>query len=252
MRNFRRRASLAAALGIVAISLSVVPAQAGTRAAAASRAGSAWAPAVSAFPPGRTPVATEDPAEPVCTAPYVNEDKRLGPKNLPMYGALGKILSDYVPLGGLPPQKFLNRYWNWAEASYRYPPDFGFAHSGGYTSGRPLITPMTLLVGEKVDRFGGEDGAFLAPLGTPFSQRGIPPTNLETFPAAPQYPCSYHAYRVSREFAVDAGPIASAFQQPGGGDQYHLVSRLIPESPQLRDEVSVSWLVEGGYLERLN
>ncbi|WP_405146848.1 TNT domain-containing protein [Sphaerisporangium sp. NBC_01403] len=259
MRNFRRRASLAAALGIVAISLCGVPAQAGTLVSTASRAGSGWvtAPGPLAVPAsasltGRAPAATKDPDETVCTAPYINEDQRLGPKNLPKNGDLGKILSGYVPLGGLPPQKFLNRYWIWAASSYRYPPDFGFAHSGGYSNGRPLITAMTLLVGEKLDRFGGEGGAFLAPIGTPFSQRGIPPTNLETFPGAPQYPCNYHTYRVSREFAVDSGPIASAFQQPGGGDQYHLVSRLIPESPQMRDEVSVSWLVENGYLERLN
>ncbi|GAA3799015.1 hypothetical protein GCM10022226_18010 [Sphaerisporangium flaviroseum] len=257
MRNFRRRASLAGAIGIVAASLTAVSAEAPAH--AASRAGAPWATGVRATDPSVPATAAAglaspaaDDAEPACTAPYVNEDPRLGPKKLPKKRLLGHILRDYVPLGGIPPQKFLNRYWDWGAASYRYPHDFGFAHSGNYSNGRPLITPMTLRVGEKMDRFGGEGGAFLAPLGTPFSRRGIPPSSLVTLPIKPEYPCNYHAYEVSREFAVDSGPIASAFQQPGGGDQYHLVSRLIPEAPQLRPEVSVSWLVDNGYLQRLN
>jgi hypothetical protein len=265
LRNFRRRASLAAVLGVVVVSLAGVPADAGTRAYAASQAtGAGWTAAVGAAtasngpagsaPSARASAVTKESGstEPVCVAPFINEDPRLGPENLPKEGLLGAILRSYVPLGGLPPQKFLNRYWNWATTSYRFPPDFGFAHSGGYSNGRPLIASMTLRIGEQVDRFGGEGGAFLAPLGTPFARRGIPPTNLDTFPTAPEYPCNYHAYRVSREFAVDFGPTASAFQQPGGGDQYHLVSRLIAQAPQMRQEVSVGWLVENGYLERLN
>ncbi|RCG29403.1 DUF4237 domain-containing protein [Sphaerisporangium album] len=273
LRNFRRRASLAAAIGITALSLAGVPAQAGTQAdsvtrTAFGRTAAPATPAVAAPPPvglaalsaraGAAGVAVRaaagdsTPGEPVCAAPYVNEDPRLGPQNLPRKGILGRILSDYDPLGGLRPQKFLNRYWEWSLNSYRFPPDFGFAHSGGYSNGRPLIAQKTLRIGERVDRFGSEFGAFLAPYGTPYPERSIPPTNLDTFPDSPQYPCNYHAYRVSRDFAVDFGPIASAFQQPGGGSQYHLVSRLIAEAPQMREEVPVRWLVDNGYLQPIN
>ncbi|GII83232.1 hypothetical protein Ssi03_12220 [Sphaerisporangium siamense] len=257
MRTLRRRTSLAAAIGITALSLAGIPAQAGTGPSLAPTARtSAWTPShavpVTATAPAHGGVRPATPGEPVCTAPYVNEDPRLGPKNLPRKGVLGRILQTYVPLGGLPPQKFLNRYWDWSAGFYRFPPDFGFAHSGGYPNGRPLIASKTLRVSERVDRFGSENGAFLAPYGTPYEQRGIPPTNLDTFPESPEYPCNYHAYRVIREFAVDFGPIASAFQQPGGGSQYHLVSRLIADAPQNRDEVSVGWLVQNGYLVRLN
>ena len=240
MRNFRRRASLAAALGLVATLLAGAPAGAAT-----------WARA--AFPataPAATPVSRS--SETFCAGPFVNEDPRLGPVSLPAQGPLGRILSGYAPLGGLAPQAFLDRYWNWAAGSYRLPPDLGFAHSGGYSSGRPLVDATTLHPGAEVDRFGGEGGAFLAPIGTPYGQRSIPPTNLSTYPATPEYPCNYHAYRVSKDFAVEIGPIASAYQQVGGANQYHLVSRLIPDAPQTRGEVSVAWLVRHGYLERLN
>ncbi|MEV6980550.1 TNT domain-containing protein [Sphaerisporangium sp. NPDC051017] len=269
LRNFRRRASLAAAIGITALSLAGVPAQAGTRTDSVTRTASVHtavpvAPVASAHAvhaPGgdaadvavsQSAGGTSTPDEPVCAAPYINEDPRLGPMSLPRKGILGRILADYEPLGGLPPQKFLNRYWDWGKNSYRYPPDFGFAHSGGYSNGRPLIASKTLRIGERVDRFGSEFGAFLAPYGTPYAERSIPPTNLDTFPDSPEYPCNYRAYRVSRDFAADFGPIASAFQQPGGGSQYHLVSRLIAEAPQTRDEVPVKWLVDNGYLERIN
>ncbi|MFC4585548.1 TNT domain-containing protein [Sphaerisporangium corydalis] len=261
MRNFRRRASLIAAIGIVTASLTGAPAQAGARGAAgpptaaATATGAVRASSVPAWSAdAHAPAVTKrhDPDGPVCAAPYVNEDQRLGPKNLPKEGVLGRILRGYVPLGGIPPQRFLDRYWNWEAAAYRYPPDFGFGHAGGYSNGRVLVAGMTLRVGEKLDRFGGENGSFLSPLGTPYAERAIPPTNLTTFPTAPQYPCGYHAYRVIREFAVDVGPSAAAFQQPGGGNQYHLVSRYVPEAPQSRDEVSVIWLVDNGYLSRLN
>lgn len=249
MRNFRLRVSLAAAVGIAAASLTGVSAQAETRAHAVSRYGAVWAAPAGVW----TPLGGDPPAPgAVCGVPFINEDPRLGPINLPKKGALGAILRSYVPLGGLRPQKFLDRYWDYATSSYRYPPDSGFAHSGGYSNGRTLIAPMTLLVGEKVDRFGSENGSFLAPLGTPYADRALPGINLDTFPNTPQYICNYHAYRVSREFAVDFGPIAPAFQQPGGGDQYHLVSRLIPEAPQASPEVSVRWLLDHGYLESLN
>ncbi|GII78681.1 hypothetical protein Sru01_36630 [Sphaerisporangium rufum] len=305
MRNLRRRAPLAAAgLGIAALSLSAVPALAGTVTPDPARAVPAGAPparpAVSAVSlgtagstaagstnagstiagstiagstvggstvggsaaagaagpgvqaPARPAAAAGDGTRPVCTAPFINLDPRLGPKYLPKKGLLGRILKPYVPLGGLSPQRFLNRYWDFATNFYRFPPDAGFAHAGGYPNGKVLAAGMTLRAGEKLDRFGGEGGSFMAPLGMPFPQRALPPTNLDTNPQSPQYPCNYHQYEVIRDFAVDGGPAAPAFQQPGGGTQYHLVSRFIPEAPPVPEEVPVSWLIANGFLRRLN
>ncbi|MFF4776484.1 TNT domain-containing protein [Microtetraspora fusca] len=157
-----------------------------------------------------------------------------------------------MPFGGLTPTGFIDRYWNEPVNGWRYPPDFGFAHSGGFSNGRPLIAPEVLPVGTKLDRFGGEGGSFLAPYGTPYVRRSLPPNNLNTFSGDPGHPCNYHAYEVVKAFAVDAGPAASAFQQQGVGKQYHLLSKYILEAPQTPVELPVSWLVANGYLKRLN
>ncbi|MGV9325172.1 TNT domain-containing protein [Streptosporangium sandarakinum] len=187
----------------------------------------------------------------LCGPPYIADKPELGPVYLPRRGLLGSILRGYVPLGGLPPWKFLFRYQDGTTGLYRYPPHFGYATSGGFPNGRPLFTAVTLPAGRKLDRFGGEGGSFLAPFGGSYVGRALPPSNLNTFPAAPEYPCGYHAYRVLKPFRVDAGPASPAFQMRGGGVQYHLLSKYIPEAPQEPAELPVSWLVDNKYLERL-
>ncbi|MFF5211539.1 hypothetical protein [Streptosporangium sp. NPDC000396] len=49
-----------------------------------------------------------------------------------------------------------------------------------------------------------------------------------------------------------AGPAASAFQMNGVGQQFHLLSKYIPEAPQTPEELPVKWLVDNGYLKQLN
>lgn len=61
----------------------------------------------------------------------------------------------------------------------------------------------------------------------------------------PAHLCNYHLYRVSRAFDVDAGPTAPAFQQPGGGLQYLLMTAYVPQAPT---PLNVRWLVDNGYL----
>ncbi|MGV9776663.1 TNT domain-containing protein [Streptosporangium sp. NPDC003464] len=263
MRHFRRRAPLAA-VGIVTAAFTGVAAQAGTGAfaasgppeppaAAAPAAGGAAPPATPAAATGRTaPTGDDKPGGQVCGPPYLDDDPILGPKYLPKDGPLGRILRDYRPLNGTSPQEFVDRYWDEAAGGWRYPPDYGFAHSGGYSNGRPLIRTVTLPVGTALDRFGGEKGSFVSPLGASYVGRALPPNNLNTFPAAPKYICSYHTYKVVKEFKVDGGPAAAAFQQEGEGRQYHLVSKHIPEAPQTSAEVSVEWLVANGYLQPSN
>ncbi|WP_433355437.1 TNT domain-containing protein [Microtetraspora malaysiensis] len=211
-------------------------------------------PAVTTTPGTVAPVVAPMPrtVTQVCGPPYVQGNPNLGPLNLPQNGWLAKILKGYVPFGGLQSMAFIDRYWNEPASGWRYPTDFGFAHSGGYGNGKPLISSVVLLVGTKLDRFGGEGGSFLAPYGTPYVRRSLPPNNLNTFSGDLGHPCNYHAYEVVRAFTVDAGPAASAFQQQGVGRQYHLLSRYIPEAPQMPTELPVSWLVANGYLKRLN
>ncbi|QMU78290.1 TNT domain-containing protein [Streptacidiphilus sp. PB12-B1b] len=84
----------------------------------------------------------------------------------------------------------------------------------------------TLRSGQLVDLFGSGRGNFLAPAGTPYAKRAIPPSNLEAHDAA--YPVSYHLHRVITPFTVEAGPIRPWFGQPGLGLQY-MTSTRIPD-----------------------
>ena len=104
---------------------------------------------------------------------------------------------------------------------------------------------MSVLPGQRVDRYGSEFGAFLAPTGLTYASRALPPQSLDnqTAPAG----CNYLAYRVLRQFDVDGGPIAPGFGQPGRGVQYMLVGTLVPGAPE---RLSVRWLIDNGYLAR--
>jgi hypothetical protein len=79
----------------------------------------------------------------------------------------------------------------------------------------------------------------------PYSSRSIPPSNLESTPAAS---CSYHKYLVLAQFQVEAGPAAPWFAQPGGALQYQLTGSLVPGAPS---QLNVKWLLDNGYLEEL-
>ncbi|MEV0630664.1 TNT domain-containing protein [Nonomuraea wenchangensis] len=188
----------------------------------------------------------------ICGPPYITGDPDLGPTILPRTGYLGALLHGYVPLGGLSPQHFLSRYWDYAQNNYRFPPDSGFGRSGNFPNGRLLLKTTILQPGMKLDRFGSNAGAFLAPIGDLFIRRGLPPRNLNTNSMAPMNLCNYHAFEVLKSFGVEVGPAAPAFQMPGGGTQYHVISRLVPGFPQTNDEVPVSVLVTNGFLAEIN
>nr|WP_134006437.1 TNT domain-containing protein [Streptomyces sp. 846.5] len=108
-----------------------------------------------------------------------------------------------------------------------------------------METTQQLLPGQDIDRYGSEYGSFLAPAGLPYATRSIPPQSLDGQPAAG---CNYHDYKVLKPFAVDAGPIAPWFNQPGLGWQYQLDTSLLPDGPA---QLNVLWLVNNDYLHRL-
>lgn len=87
--------------------------------------------------------------------------------------------------------------------------------------------PVTLSPGQTIDRFGGPNGQFTSPAGTPYPQRALPSSNLD----GP----SYHQYEVIKPLPVWQGGIAPQMGEPGGGVQHYL-------------PVSVQALIEGGYL----
>jgi hypothetical protein len=181
-----------------------------------------------------------------CSVEDFNGDPRLGPRELPTWGSVGFELLSYDRFGGLTPAQFLATYWdpaaNGGAGGWRYPPANGFL-IGPF--GQPVHTAMSLFAGQLLDRYGSEFGAFLAPTGSPYSSRAIPPQSLDntTTPGT----CNYVAYRVARSFSVDGGPIAPAFGQPGLGLQYMLVGALVPGAPE---RLNVRWLIDNGYLLR--
>ncbi|WP_327290530.1 TNT domain-containing protein [Streptomyces sp. NBC_01198] len=151
--------------------------------------------------------------------PYFRTDWRLGPQDLPKTGPIGAMLRGYQRTGGTSPYWFLGCYWQTdpvtEKSGWWYPDNDGFALD---RNGDPREKPLTLRVGQLVDLFGSGRGNFLAPAGTPYAKRAIPPSNLDEYTT--DYPSSYHLYRVTAAITVEAGPIRPWFGQPGMGLQY--------------------------------
>ncbi|KAJ5930122.1 hypothetical protein N7466_005615 [Penicillium verhagenii] len=159
---------------------------------------------------------------------YVNEtavcgDPRLGPIELPKYFPLSTEVQTYHRFGDLCPYEFLEKYsLNVSDpnAYFIYPGAGGFANT---TDQKPISGTATLVVGQKVDRFGEETGTYLAPLGAPYIERGLPPKNLFA-PKNSSYPYNYHVYEVVEPIEVSLGPVAAWFEQPGLGTQFVLLN----------------------------
>lgn len=114
-------------------------------------------------------------------------------------------------------------------------------------SGTVVAVPYLLQAGLLLDQFGQESGSYLYPDGTPYAQRSLPPSMLNT--TDPRFPYGYHRYRVVRSFRVRAGFVAPAFGQPGGGVQFKTEAGFFTERPALP---TVLWLLRAGYLQRVD
>ncbi|ESZ93173.1 hypothetical protein SBOR_6452 [Sclerotinia borealis F-4128] len=175
------------------------------------------------------------------SAPYLCLDWRLGPKVLPRYLPLSSELSSYNRFGGVSPGEFLAKWWNTTSQSYIYP---GTVTNGFSTdiNGNPINGTMILPAGTLLDRFGGEKtGTYLSSADTPYSQRSLPPSNLNDNSYYPGFPYAYHVYRVMQDLEVVGGPIAPWFGQPGLGTQFFTGS-----------DKPVEWLIANKFLERVD
>ncbi|KZT24190.1 hypothetical protein NEOLEDRAFT_1170260 [Neolentinus lepideus HHB14362 ss-1] len=140
---------------------------------------------------------------------YICGDSRLGPDSLTLF-------ANYISLGGLCPTQWIDQYVNKTNPRYLiFPYVDEFQNT---TAEQPIHGNQTLPVGLLVDRFGAETGSFLAPFGTPFAQRALYPSALNTANAS--FPYNYHVYNVTKAFMVLSGPIAPWFGQLGQGTQY--------------------------------
>ncbi|KAI0291857.1 hypothetical protein BC826DRAFT_1021296 [Russula brevipes] len=167
---------------------------------------------------------------------YFCGDIRLGPVVLPKKMPLSTIVAEYDRLGGLCPGEFIKKWWNASSGGWIYPSDNGFQLD---IYGKPIEGQEKLPVGLLLDRFGSEFGTFLAPADSPYSQRSLPPQNLDTPETSPTYPYNYHIYKVIQPFVVSSGTIAPWFGQPGQGTQYQASSNVLT-------------LISNGSLERVD
>ncbi|MEZ0089821.1 TNT domain-containing protein [Streptacidiphilus sp. EB129] len=194
---------------------------------------------------GSAAAATSIPLD-QCSAAFHDNDSRLGPDQLPLFGRAGVELLGYHRSGDLTDAQLLAQYYsptaNSGSPGWIYPPDNGYV----IRNGQPEEITQTLFPGADIDRYGSEYGSFLAPEGLPYAARSIPPSSLDSTPAAS---CNYHDYRVLKPFTVDAGPIAPWFGQPGHGWQYQLDGSLVSGAPS---RLNVLWLVDQGYLARIS
>jgi len=185
-------------------------------------------------------------ADTCANAYFTPGDWKTGPADpLPSDGIAGQELVGYQRWGrssvGVPLTKdqFLAKYWDpqarGSQGGWIYPPADGFVIVGG----RQEEYPVTLPDGDLIDRYGAASGSYLSPFGTPYADRSIPPSSLDSVDAhgASLGNCNYHEYEVLKPFAVEAGPIAPGFGQPGYGIQY------LPDG-----HVSVQWLLDHHYL----
>ncbi|WP_274559677.1 TNT domain-containing protein [Streptomyces spiramyceticus] len=178
--------------------------------------------------------------------PCFHEDAlcRLGPTTLPKEGPVAELILGYQRLHGLSPERFLETYWDpnaqqdWG--NWRYPDKLGFYVAD---DGTVMRHKVELNKGTVLDRFGPETGSFLSPSGTPFTERSMPPSALNT-------PVEYTQYKVLKPFPVHQGLVAPYFNQVGLGTQQLLDNRLVSGAPSDRKKF-LPWLVKNEYLQRL-
>ncbi|KAF5384568.1 hypothetical protein D9757_006483 [Collybiopsis confluens] len=164
---------------------------------------------------------------------YVCGDLRLGPVKLPAEVPLNSLLGGYDRFGGLCPGEFIGQWWNVSGKNWYYPPEAGFLLD---SKKKPISGDVVVQKDALLDRFGFEGGTFVSLAGTPYTQRAIPPRNLNTF--NPDIPSNYYRYRVKKSFSALAGPTAPWFGQAGMGLQYSLYS-------------PVKDLIVDGFVERI-
>ncbi|MFI0977171.1 TNT domain-containing protein [Streptomyces sp. NPDC021093] len=156
-------------------------------------------------------------------APYLCDNIRLGPAELPKDRPVAALVKGYDPLGPkLKDKAFLkaHSYLQGSKFRWKYPPFDGFLVHRVNGEDYPLKKPRVLKPGTFLDRFGPPSGRYLSPAGGSFASRSLPPDALNTPQGGP--PHNYYCYKVTSGFTADYGPVAAAFEQPGGSAQYHL------------------------------
>lgn len=134
------------------------------------------------------------------------------------------------PYRDLAPDQIVDRYWDEAAGSWKWPADNGFAAPPQVSDRIPADIHL--------DRLGLDSGGFLGSAGDTYGQRAL----------APGTDTGYSMYAgtgrvLPPDWVLLDGPVAPAFGQPGGGHQWVVIDRNTGE------EVSIVELLEKGVLE---
>ncbi|HLL65230.1 MAG TPA: glycohydrolase toxin TNT-related protein [Micromonosporaceae bacterium] len=122
--------------------------------------------------------------------------------------------------------------WDWNVAG----PNFGPVPNDGAVGTPKVLGTNDVRLHDVWDRFGGPTGRFLSPVDTPFELRALPPASLK----------EYHRYQWIQPYDpnvhgwIKRAPVAPAWGQPGGGQQFHTeksVQELLDMKPPPIKEV---------------
>jgi hypothetical protein len=117
-----------------------------------------------------------------------------------------------------------SKYYNQQTGDIHWPIDDGFI------SGSQKLEVVGK--GKQLDRYGNQEGKFLAPKADSYPSRSLAP-HSENAP--------YYAYEVTTDIEMTLGKIAPWFEQPGGGTQY-------VKYKANGDMYSIQELINEGYL----
>jgi hypothetical protein len=134
----------------------------------------------------------------------------------------------------------------WVSAEYRWRSHKWYYGPSNWCFGRPIWQRVWLVESyiHTGYQYKGSNillGSYISAADAPYSQRALPPSNLDTSPSAPDFPYNYHIYKVLKPLSVVGGPIAPWFGQPGLGAQFYTGGTG-----------NIMALIAAGYLERLN
>ncbi|MCX3058842.1 TNT domain-containing protein, partial [Streptomyces beihaiensis] len=163
------------------------------------------------------------------------------------------LLHGYQPYGDLTPAEFVGKYWDKSADSW----DWSTAlddPSGAVAGTEHTVWPKA---GERWDRFGGEKGQWLAPEGTAYAERSLPPENLHQ---------GYHRYVWVKDWTpetaaqyvkggklasgdITASKVSPGFGQPGMGTQFKLPGNWRQDGEAT---MNVQWLLDHHFIKDLD
>jgi hypothetical protein len=143
---------------------------------------------------------------------------------------LGGMFTNYDPYSGQGANEPVALNADWDQKAHDGHGGWKYPRHAGAVPGTEH--PVNLKEGEVLSRFGHPKGTYFAPYGTPFEERGLPPTAI----GSKEDGFGHHLYIVLKPLPATASTVAPAFGQKGGGTQ-------------IVTEHSAQWLVENGYLK---